>query len=144
MLVCASASCSRAPAEAASVSAVSTAAEPPPGMPHGDHNPHHGGTVWMYKEVHFEVVLSPEGRHRVYFSDAVREDLPAATVSRLTLTIERPGAPAEILQGRIDEHGESWETHGRAVAGTDASARVAFEMSGEPYWIDMPFIPQAR
>jgi len=63
--------------------AAAAAKTPPPAatqggaMPHGDHNPHHGGIVMMKGDVHYEVVLDPDGRdHRVYFTDAVREDLP--------------------------------------------------------------------
>ena len=59
-------------------------------MPHGDHSPHHGGTVYMYGEVHYEVILNGDGHHRVYFSDAVREDLPASVASKLTFISPRP------------------------------------------------------
>lgn len=109
-------------------------------MAHGDHEPHHGGTVYMYKEVHYEVVFSGEGRHRVYFTDATREDLPASAASSVSLTITRPGFSAETLSGTIDEHGESWVFDGAPVAHKDTAARVSFVLDGESYWIDVPFL----
>lgn len=150
---CAVCACSpRAPdaVAAAATSTAQTAAPAAPaatgdgsvsGMPHGDHNPHHGGVVYMYDDMHYEVVFAPDGRHRVYFSDAAREDLPASVASRVSLTVERPRAEPEALSGVIDESGESWLLTGRPVAGTDASVRVAFVSKGSEYWIDVPFIP---
>ena len=51
--------------------------------PHGDHTPHHGGMVLMNGDIHYEVVLGRDGRHRIWFSDAVRNDLPASIASNL-------------------------------------------------------------
>ena len=110
------------------------------GMAHGYHNPHHGGVVYMYDDMHYEVVLAADGHHRVYFSDAAREDLPAAVATSVSLTVERPKATAEALQGVIDESGESWLLTGQPVANADTSVRVAFVVKGGEYWIDVPFI----
>ncbi len=97
----------------------------------------------MYSELHYEVVLDPAGHHRVYFSDATREDLPAAVATSVTFSVERPGQPPEKLTGRIDEQGESWLLDGAAVAARDTSVRVAFSAKGEDYWIDVPFTTAA-
>lgn len=129
-------------------------------MPHGDHNPHYGGVVYMHGDMHFEVVLDRSGRHRIYFSDAVREDLPASVASSVTLTVTRPGWSPEPITATIDEHGEGWQADGAPVGPGEASARVAFVVkngsadgatgstaasdangSGESYWIDVPFMP---
>ena len=107
---------------------------------HGDHTPHHGGMVYMKGDLHFEVVLTSSGAHRVYFSDAARADLPAATASDVSLTISRGSAPDEILRAEVDESGESWQVRGKPVAGADVTARVAFVVNDDPYWIDVPFI----
>ena len=61
---------------------------------HGDHTPHHGGTVYMNGDLHFEVVLHRDGNHRLYFSDAARAELPAATASEVTLTFSSGESPA--------------------------------------------------
>ena len=114
------------------------------GMEHGDHNPHHGGVVYMYDDMHYEVVLAPDGHHRVYFTDAVREDLPASVASSVTLTVERPKGQPESLTGAIDESGESWLLTGQPVADKGTSVRVAFVAKGTPYWIDVPFIPPTQ
>jgi hypothetical protein len=96
--------------------------------------------VYMKGDLHFEVVLQSSGAHRVYFSDAARADLPASTASHVSLTISREGAPDELLTAEVDESGESWLATGTPVSGDDVTARVAFAVNGEPYWIDVPFI----
>ena len=139
-------------------------------MPHGDHNPHYGGVVYMHGDMHFEVVLDRGGRHRVYFSDSVRADLPASVASSVTLTITRPGWSPEPITASIDEQGEGWRADGAPVGPGDATARVAFTVknglsdtpangatnsasngaaggttaTGDSYWIDVPFMPPAK
>ncbi len=110
-------------------------------MPHGDHNPHHGGIVLMKGDLHYEVVFDKTGQnHRLYFTDAVREELPASVASAVTLTIKRPKAPEETIDLKIDEAGESWIGSGRPVDDPKATtARVAFTINHEPYFIDVPF-----
>jgi hypothetical protein len=112
-------------------------------VPHGDHNPHHGGVVMMQGDLHYEVVFDPAGAHRVYFTDAVREDLPAATASDVTVTIVRKGEPVEKIALQIDDAGESWVGVGRPVKDPDATTvRLAYTVkAAQPYWIDLPFKP---
>jgi hypothetical protein len=114
------------------------------GMPHGDHVPHHGGVVYMYDDMHYEVVLAPDGRHRIYFTDATREDLPASVASSVSLIVERPNADPESLSGAIDDSGESWLLTGRPVGDPKTSVRVSFTVKGGQYWIDVPFIPPTQ
>jgi hypothetical protein len=113
-------------------------------MPHGDHAPHHGGMVLMQGELHYEVVLDPKGRHAVWFSDAVREDLPASVASRLAMTVMRPGAAPEALRLAIDESGESWVASGQPVAGNDVMVTLTFIARGESVEIEIPFVKPAR
>ncbi len=144
------ASCSRtpavAPAAAQIVPAASAVVAPPTGgaIPHGDHNPHHGGIVMMKGEdLHYEVVLDRTGRaHHVYFTDAVREDLPAAVASDVALIVHRAGIADERIVMQIDDAGESWIGSGRPVTTPEAaSIRLTFAIKHEPYWIDLPFTP---
>src|SRR5581483_1497124 len=121
--------------KAAPAAAAQPAATAPDGsaVPHGDHNPHHGGIVMMKgSDLHYEVVLDPAGRaHAVYFTDAVREDLPASVASAVALTIKRPGAADERIPLRIDDAGESWVGSGRAIADpAQTQARVEFTIRG--------------
>ena len=137
-------SCNRTPpAQPAAVQAAPAAAASTAGsVPHGDHNPHHGGIVMMKGEdLHYEVVLDPAGRaHHLYFTDALREDLPASVASDVVLTIHRPKTADERIPLQIDEAGESWIGSGQAVAAPAATTvRVAFSIRQEPYWIDLPF-----
>src|SRR3712207_7842630 len=56
-------------------------------------------------ELHYEVVLDTNGKHSVWFSDAVREELPASVASKVEMTVSRPNAPAESLTlARSEEH----------------------------------------
>lgn len=112
--------------------------------PHGDHSPHHGGMVLMKDELHYEVVLDPKGRHSVWFSDAVREELPASVASRVEMTVMRPNAAAETLALAIDDSGESWIAGGRAVSGDDVMVKLSFVARGEPFEIEIPFIKPAN
>jgi len=93
----------------------------------------------MNGDLHFEVVLGRDGNHHLYFSDAVRNDLPAATASTATVTVTRKNQPPESIPLHIDDSGESWVGHGRPIDTPDASARVAYTASGAPYFIDVPF-----
>ena len=120
------------PAAAASASAASGA------IPHGDHNPHFGGLVLMNGDEHFEVVLARDGSARVYFSDAVRNELPAATASEVRITVTRKGQPPEAIAMHIDDSGESWVGKGRPVDDPSATVRIAYTSHGKPYFIDIP------
>ena len=108
--------------------------------PHGDHSPHHGGMVLMQGELHYEVVLDPQGRHSVWFSDAVREDLPASVASTVVMNVLRPNAPAEALTLTIDDSGESWVASGRPLSGKDVMVKLMFTARGEPHEIEIPYI----
>ncbi len=109
---------------------------------HGDHNPHRGGMVLMNGDVHYEVVFSRDGAHRVWFTDAVRAELPASVATEVTMVVTRPGQAAEILKLAIDDSGESWIASGRPVSGDDAYVKVTYAIQGEPYEIEIPFLIQ--
>ena len=112
--------------------------------PHGDHSAHHGGMVLMNGETHYEVVFDSGGKHRVWFSDAVREDLPASIASQVAMTVTRPGAAAaETLALQIDESGESWIANGQPIAGSDVMVKLSMVARGEPYDIEIP-LPNPR
>jgi hypothetical protein len=142
---CSLVSCNREPATAPPLAGAATAASASTPSaagtaPHGDHNPHHGGVVLMKGDLHYEVVLDPTGRaHRLYFTDAVREELPASIATDVVLTIRRP-SPEERIAMQIDETGERWVGAGQPVAAPlSATARLAFSINQDSYWIDIPF-----
>ena len=96
----------------------------------------------MKGELHYEVVLDPKGRHSVWFSDAVREDLPASVASKVEMTVLRPKAAAETLALAIDESGESWIAAGKPVSGDDVMVKLTLVARGEPLEIEIPFVLQ--
>lgn len=105
--------------------------------PHGDHSPHHGGIVLMNGDVHYEVVFDKGGKHRVWFSDAVREDLPASVASNVKMIVTRSFASPEFLTLTIDDSGESWVANGKPIAGGEM-ATISYLLHGEPYEIEIP------
>jgi hypothetical protein len=136
-----SAACSRPadPAPARAAAAPTDAAHQGITDPHGDHSPHHGGMVLMNGDMHFEVVFDRGGRHEVWFTDAIRTDLPASVASSVTMSVARPGQPPEELTLAIDDSGESWVADGRAVDGENVVVTVTYVARGEPYEIELPF-----
>ena len=108
--------------------------------PHGDHTPHHGGMVLMNGDVHYEIVLAPNGRHQIWFSDAMRNELPASVASGVTLEVMRPGAASETVQLTIDETGEAWVANARPLEGDGIVVKVRYALQGEPYEIELPFV----
>lgn len=136
------AACSQPPRDTAPVAAPKSADSQHAGIttPHGDHSPHHGGMVLMTGELHYEVVLDPKGRHSVWFTDAVREDLPASVASKVEMTVMRPNVKPERLTLTIDESGESWVASGQPVAGNDVIVKLAFVARGEAVEIEIPFL----
>jgi hypothetical protein len=111
--------------------------------PHGDHTPHHGGLVLMNGDVHYEVVLAADGRHQVWFSDAMRNELPASIASGVTLEVMRPGTAAETVPLAIDEAGEAWVASARPLSGDNIMVKVRYALQGEPHEIEIPFTPAA-
>lgn len=107
--------------------------------PHGDHRPMHGGMVLMSGDLHYEVVFDRSGRHHVWFTDAVRMELPASVASDVQMVVVRPGTPPERVELEIDETGESWVAHGRAVDGENVIVTVSYSVQGKPYEIELPF-----
>ena len=100
----------------------------------------------MNGDLHFEIVLSRDGNHRLYFSDAMRAELPAATASDVTLTFSSGEGPGDTLKAEVDGNGESWIAKGAPltlIKGAEVTARVAFVVNDEPYWIDVPYIEAA-
>ena len=110
--------------------------------PHGDHSPHHGGIVMMNGEMHYEVVFDKTGRHRVWFSDAVREDLPASVASQVTMIVARPMGAAETLPLTIDDSGESWVAAGAPLDESGTTVTLRYAVRGEPFEIEIPFLPR--
>jgi len=105
--------------------------------PHGDHDAQHGGFVMMYENLHFEVTAAPAGI-QLYFTDAQRSELPAATVSDVAVEIERKGMPIESVVMAISAGGDYWEGSSKPVTEADAIVRVGFFYAGKPLLLDVP------
>jgi hypothetical protein len=105
---------------------------------HGDHDAAHGGFVMMYEDLHFEVTALPAGGIQVYFTDAQRSELPAATVSDVAVEIERMGAPIESVTMAMSAGGDFWEGASQPATEADAIVRVGFFYAGKPLMLDVP------
>ena len=69
----------------------------------------------------------------------MRTELPAATVSDVTIAITQKAQPVEVVALHIDNSGESWVGRGRPVDDPTATARITYSSRGKPYFIDVPF-----
>ena len=132
------------PAPAARTEAPADAQHQGINTPHGDHSPHHGGMVLMNGDLHYEVAFDRNGEHRVWFSNAVRDDLPASVARNVRMQIARPGAPPESLSLEIDDAGESWVAHGRPVTGDNVMVKVSYALEGVPHEVEIPFLIPAK
>jgi len=134
-----SAACSAKPAEAPAAATAKPADSQHAGIttPHGDHSPHHGGLVMMNGEVHYEVVFDQAGKHRVWFSNAVREELPASIASDVIMVVSPKMGANETFALKIDDSGESWVADGHPLAGGDM-VRLTYKLRGEPFEIEIP------
>ena len=97
----------------------------------------------MNGDVHYEVAFDRGGRHRIWFSDAVREDLPASVASKVMMVVSRKDALPEQIALDIDESGESWLASGQSVAGDDVMVTVSYVVRGEPFAVEIPFLISA-
>ena len=112
--------------------------------PHGDHSPHHAGLVLMNGDVHYEVVMHASGKYEVWFTDAVRTELPASVASRVRVQVTRPQSAPENIAMEIDEAGESWVGQGQPVTGEGVMVKVTYDLKGAPSEVEMPFVAAAR
>ena len=96
----------------------------------------------MNGDIHYEVVFAKDGHHHVWFTDAVRSDLPASIAADMTMTITRTGEPTEVLKLAIDENGESWVANGKPVTGGDAYVKITYTLQGEPHEVEIPLLLQ--
>ncbi|MEZ5288305.1 MAG: hypothetical protein R2712_26585 [Vicinamibacterales bacterium] len=107
--------------------------------PHGDHTAHHGGMVLMNGDVHYEVVMSPDGSYALWFSDAVRE-LPASIARNVRVEVTRPDGPVETLTLAIDDSGESWVGKGKPLS-DNTIVKVTYDLMGVPSEVEIPYVP---
>ncbi|MCC7126478.1 MAG: hypothetical protein IT178_16635 [Acidobacteria bacterium] len=113
--------------------------------PHGDHSPHHGGLVLMNGDVHYEVVMDPSGKYALWFSDELREDLPATIATNVRLVVTRAKGPEESVALTLDDAGESWIGQGRPItAEENAIVKVSYDLRGEPHEVEIPFVAGSR
>lgn len=108
------------------------------GVVHGDHDAHHGGFVMMYRDLHCEVVLKATGQVQLYYTDAMRADLPASVVSQVAVEIERPGGKSESVPMALSAGGDFWEGKTKAPVAATAMLHVAFVFQTEPVVVNLP------
>jgi len=114
------------------------------GEEHGNHDAQHGGFVMMYEDLHFELAAASMGGVEVYYTDALREQLPAATVSDVVVEIERTDGSTEYLDMAISSDGGFWTGASKPITSADDIIRVGFVFQDNPLVLDVPFSAMAR
>ena len=92
----------------------------------------------MFLELHFELVVPDEGGVQLYYSDAMRMELPAAVVSDVAIEIEREDYEIESVPMQISDSGDHWMGSSKPVVNPGSIVRVAFLFQGEPFVLDIP------
>jgi hypothetical protein len=100
-----------------------------------DHTPRHGGIVGMAgADMHLEGVAAPDGRVRLYLTDAAREPLPLDGVGG-EVTLELPDGdrtlPLRVVRDAL-------ETVGPPLPGAEVVAHFKLGVGGKP--IEMDFL----
>jgi hypothetical protein len=80
----------------------------------------------------------------VWFSDAMRNELPASIVKGVAMEIVRPDAPVESLALAIDEAGEAWVAAGRPLAGEGITVKLRYTLDEQPLEIEIPYVANGR
>ena len=118
---------------------VSPVAEVNIALAHQDHQARHGGLLLMNGDTHFEVVVSPDGSCRVYFTDAVRNDLPPTYASAVTIELSSQNNRRQTIPLQMDTARNVWIGQAEFVDDPQAVVRVWYAAGGEaPYEIDLP------
>src|SRR6266700_7409260 len=74
-----------------------------------DPAPKHGGVVFTSGALDVETVLQkPKGHYQIYFIDAAGQDVPAAVVSDVQLTVRHSTGSAERVIFKVDEAAKTW------------------------------------
>ena len=108
--------------------------------PHGDHSPHHGGIVLMNGEMHYEVVFDPAGKHRVWFSNAVREDLPASIATGVAMVmIAADGRRRKRCPSGSTTAARAGSRPARPLDESGTMVKLTYSVRGEPFEIEIPF-----
>lgn len=102
-----------------------------------DHTPHHGGVVTMIGLRHLEATASPDGRVRVYLTDAWRRPL-SPEGWKGTATIDYPAGRQAIP---LDPAADALEGLGPPLDGTSVTAHVRITKTGEPVMEMHPVLP---
>ena len=100
--------------------------------------PKHGGVLFASDAINAEFVLKPKGGYQVYFTDSTGEELPASTVTDLTLSVKRASGAPENLNLRIDDSGESWTGTGSPATGP-ITAAISYNFRGKAEQTEIPF-----
>jgi len=106
-----------------------------------DDEPHHGGVVKPYKDLHYEAAVLPAGGVQIYFSDATGEPLPASAVSQVAVEIAHPGAKTDYVEMAIDPTGVFWTGKSQPLTDAKSVVRIGFTFHGSSANVELASAP---
>lgn len=100
--------------------------------------PEYRGDAIVNAGLHVDASVTHGGEYTIGLRDARGDELPASTVSNLTLEIERLDMPSRPVSLRIDATGDSWVGKGMPVPDAHTMALIALSFRGEHLSASMP------
>jgi Cupredoxin-like domain len=105
-----------------------------------DPPPKHGGVVFTSGTLDVETVLQkPKGHYQIYFSDAAGQDVPAAVVSHVELTVRHATRSHEKIVFHVDDVSQTWVASSSSPDSSITGARLSYEFLDIPIQTEIPF-----
>jgi len=112
------------------------AAAPQPDTPAS--RPAYRGDVVVNADLRLDASVTQQGEYAIALHDAHGYEIPATTISNVTLKLQRSGGASQPVNLKIDSAGESWIGTGAPISDSVTTAAVALSFRGETLTASLP------
>jgi Heavy metal binding domain len=96
------------------------------------------GDVLINADLRLEASVTQQGVYTIGLHDARGYEIPASTISNLSLELKRPGRESQPVNFKIDSEGEYWIGSGVPLSDSVTTAAVALSFHGENVTASLP------